>query len=283
MKKLNIILLMLLFLFTGCSDVYVNDGVPRNEAGGTLINDHTNSIKIEDYFNTCTHEFSYGDDCYVVKKFGESSSITTVLTPVTNGNVYQTPSTLTTLDIVSTSAADTYGGAGAWAVEVQGLSTNWTEVSETVNLSGLTPVQLQNQFYRIYRMKVVQSGTYANQTIGSHTGNIDLRGVVGNELWATITINGIALGQSEIGVFTVPAGYHAHLGHMFLHNDGNKVANVYMFVRENANKTTAPYDTMRVQFQVHGLISGESLSSKSIGNGIVGPADIGFMALINHS
>jgi len=276
MLNLKLILISIfLFFLSGCNffdgEMIIEDPIEVNVVEATGV------VTMENLWDSCIHN-SYGDSCYVVRKFGESDNIGTDVVPVTNGEVYQTPMTLTTLDIVSDDADDTYGGSGAWSVKVTGISTNWTEVTETINLSGTTPVTLSNQFYRVYRMKVYESGTYASQIVGSHEGTIEINGVTGNELWAKIAVNGVTLGQTEIGVYTIPKGYHAHLGTVFLHNNGNKVSNVYMFLRDNASDVTIPYTPMRIQFQVHGLSGGEVLLPKSISGGMIETSDIGFMA-----
>ena len=263
-----------LFFLVGCS---TPGTYTLEDPVGINIVETTGIVTIENLWDSCIHN-SYGDNCYVVRKFGESANIGTNVVPVTNGEVYQTPMVLTSLDIVSDNVNDVYGGSGAWNVEVTCLSINWTEIKEVVNLTGITPVALSNQCYRVYRMKVYESGTYASQVAGSHAGTIELNGVVGNELWARIAVNGIILGQTEIGVYTIPKGYHAHLGTVFLHNNGNKISNIYMFLRDNASDVTIPYTPMRIQFQVHGVTGGEVLLPKSISGGMVETSDIGFMA-----
>jgi len=267
-----LIVSLFVILLSGCTGSYELD-----EAIKVNVTNVEKVITIENLWENCVHK-SFGDDCYVVRKFGESANIGSTPTPISNGNVYQAPMNLTSVEISSDNVNDVYGGTGAWSVAVTGLSTNWSEVTEIIELNGTTPVTLSNQFYRIYRMYIVDSGTYAGQTAGSHQGDIEIRGVVGGELWATITINGVALGQSEIGLYTIPKGYHAHLGNLFAHNNGNKVANIYMFQRINASDVIAPYGARRILFQIHGLVGGEILMPKSISGAFSETTDLGFMA-----
>ncbi len=266
---IGLILIAIGIVFSSLSsDVFVNTNPMTTQS---------QSLLIEDYFNSCAHN-SPGDDCYVVRKFGESSNIGNIIVPVTNGEVYQTPRNLTTLQIVSDNVNDNVLGIGARTIKITGLSTNWTRTEETIEMNGTTPVILANQYYRVYRVSIMDSGTYANQTAGSHQGNIQLTGTVGSELWALISLNGIALGQSEIGVYTIPAGYHGHLGTIFIHNNGNKLGNIYMMVRENASKVTAPYNSMKVRSQVKGIQGSEVFTPKAISEAIPSTSDIGFMA-----
>ena len=277
--KTILILILGTIILSGCSSaVYVDDGVIRTPEGDPIVGEHTGSVIIENYFSSCVHN-SFGDDCFVVRKFGESNAITTgIVVPVANGEVYQTPQTITQLQIVSDNINDNIIGTGARTIKITGLSTNWEEVTEIVELNGIIPVILNNSYFRVYGIVVETSGSYANTITPSHLGTIDLKGVVGGELWARIGVNGVNLGQSEIGVYTVPKGYHAHLGNMLIHNNGNKQANIYLFVRNNASNTIAPYDSMRIQFQAHGVTESLSLQPMSISGGIPETSDIGFMA-----
>jgi len=275
---MKLILILILLFLTGCtSGVYVNDGIIRTEDGSSIIDERTKGLTTQNIWEACTHN-SYGDDCYIVRKFGESSNVGTTVLPVSNGNVYQMPKVLTTLQIVSTDVDDTFLGDGARTVEITGLSTNFERITEIVELDGTTPVILNNQFFRVYRMKVDTSGNYAGQLTQSHQGDLKLTGTVGGELWAQITVNGVALGQTEIAAFTIPKGYHGHLGSVFMHNNGNKAGNVYMFVRNNASNVIVPYDSMRVQFQIHGLTGGQILLPKSIGGAIPETSDLWYVA-----
>jgi len=272
--KLGIVFIISLLIFSSCSE----GSEVTSEVNGTFdVNITNQDLLIEDLWSKCIHN-SHGDECYVVRKFGESANIGNTPTPISNGEVYQTPTVLTTLEIVSTDSDDTISGLGARTIKVTGLSTNWEEITETVNLNGTTPVTLTNQFFRVYRMVVDTTGTYAGQAGGSHQGDISLTGTIGSELWARISINGVSLGQTEIGAYTIPFGYHGHLGNMFIHNNGNKIANIYMFQRKNASDVIVPYTARTILFQLHGLVSGESLSPKSISHGFIETTDIGFLA-----
>lgn len=262
--KLLIILSFILFLVSGCTS-YPNTN-PTNKDFSAIIT--------EDYFNYCSDN-KYGDDCFVVHKFGENSEVSTATSPITNNGVYMTPTTLTSLNLVSDNTEDNINGIGARTVKITGLSTNWEQVSEIVEMDGINPVNLINQYYRVYRMQVLTSGTYASQTEKSHQGNLILSNGTNN--WAEIRINGIALGQTEMAVYTVPKGYSAHLGNALVHINGNKVGNIYMFMRTGANITTAPYSAIIIKFQAHGVLGPLQLSPKSYSGAIPEMTDFGFM------
>lgn len=268
---LVICILSLLIFISGCSEesniTSIIDGIlPVNVTNDKLIT--------QELFDYCSSK-SYGDECYVVHKFGENAAVSTTTEPISNNGIYMTPINLTTLSIVSTNINDNINGIGARTVKIIGLSNNWERVEEIIELNGTTPVPLQNWYYRVYRMSVITSGTYASQNTGSHQGDIILSDGVNN--WAEIYINGVALGQTEIGVYTVPQGYTAHIGNAFVHINGNKVGNIYMFIREKANQTTAPFSARTIRFQAHGVLGPLLLTPKSYSGAIPEITDFGFM------
>lgn len=211
-------------------------------------------------------------------KFGGSTSLTTVFTPIANGSVYQTPTSATPLEILSASSSDSTSGTGAWKVTVTGLSSDWTEISEEVTLSGTSPVALVNSFTRVYRAFVSESGTYATASAGSHGGNITIRSTGGAATWARINAEDFARGQTEIGCYTVPKGKTAYL---FVHNitvDSNKSADMVFFQRTNCDTTSAPYTAMRMVNEYVGITGVASPGDTGAPQGpFVGPCDIGFM------
>lgn len=269
MRLRYILFILGLVLLSGCQTIAVSELDAESFENTTLT--------IETYFDSCVKN-SYGDDCYVVQKFGHSENIGTSIVPVALGNVYQTPTTLQTLEILSSSANDDIAGIGARQVMIIGLSTNWTQVSEIVNMSGTTPVTLSNQFYRVYRVVVYTSGTYASAIAGSHQGSLTVRNSGGGVTWALISNSPFPLAQSEIGSYTVPNGYHAYIGNSLIYVDGNKEADVYFFKRNNASDVIAAYSPMRILNQVHGLTGTQTIFTRSYQNDISPTTDIGFMA-----
>lgn len=84
-------------------------------------------------------------------KFGRDIAVGASLGPVTGSGSYPTPTALTSIEFVSSSANDTAAGSGARAITIVGIGTNWAEVTETIATNGTTAVPLANQYYRIYR------------------------------------------------------------------------------------------------------------------------------------
>ena len=215
----------------------------------------------------------------VIHKFGASTSLTTAFSPVAHGSVYRTPTVGSTLEIVSDSTNDAAGGTGANTVLIQGLSTDWTEITEEVTLNGTTAVPLTNNFNRIYRAYVVESGTYANDTAGSHAGELTIQVSGGGDVWGNIHSGIFPRGQTQIGAYTVPKGKTGYVAIQNITIDSSKTADVIMFQRPNADTVAAPFSSMRTVVELVGL-SGEVLFSENGAHRgpFTGPCDIGFMA-----
>ena len=165
------------------------------------------------------------DGHQVVNKFGANGAIPTTLTMVTSSGTYQTPTALTSIEVISDSVNDATGGTGATKIKVWGLSTGWTEVVEEISMNGTTAVALANQYFRIYRIQVSESGTYASSGAGSHTSTITVRTASAGATWGEVlTDGGFGLGTSEIGAFSIPAGVTAYVTSHSVHVDGSKSA-----------------------------------------------------------
>ena len=219
----------------------------------------------------------------VVHKFGKNFAVDTTLEPLTSSGFYRTPTTLTSLEIVSDSANDTAAGTGARTVIVEGINDvngSWTSDTETITMNGTTPVALSKQWRRIYRMRVVTSGTYGSQSGSSHSSTITLRESGAGDTWAQIdSIGTLGLGQSLIGAYTIPAGKKAWIKSRELFVEANKTVTTVFFVRTEADTTTAPFSPMRIQNVESGVQGQLTLRGES---GIIeGPADIGYMGKVN--
>jgi hypothetical protein len=111
------------------------------------------------------------------RKFGMNDAIvsgTQEMWPTTG--LRTLPTSAGQFSIVSDSAEDdpdeaTPPGTGAWTVVVEGLDSNYEEISETVTLSGLTPVlSVGTDWFRINRAYNVTAGTDAVNAgqLGAH-------------------------------------------------------------------------------------------------------------------
>lgn len=215
----------------------------------------------------------------IVNKFGSNSAIGTAWEPVTSAALYQTPSTLTSLEIVSTdNTNDKAGGTGALVITIEGIGTDWGIVTEDIILNGTTAVAAVNQYFRIYRMYVKTSGVYASAAAPSHNSTITLRAAGAGATWGIInTDNSFGLSQSEVGAYSLPANMTAYLIDLHLDVETSKIVDVVAFTREAADTVASPFSPMKAFF-IKRSIEGEHHVGTIPLRKIVGPADVGFMA-----
>jgi len=278
MSKLILILISALsIILASCSStsVAVVDGesISASISNSTLI---TNEFLFEVAAGNV-------EGAYTVHKFGANDEVGTTMEPITISGFYRTPTTATSLEILSDDADDTAAGTGARKVFIQGLNGSGDQISETVTLSGTTPVPLQNDYLRVYRFYVVESGTYATQTATSQQGIITIREAGGGQTWSQLNVvKGLGVGQSEIGAYTVPKGYNCWLLRKVMAVDSNKQVNLYFFQRQEINKTSAPYSSMRLVEKHIGLTGVIDLSSRSAITKFPELTDIGFMGEVSQ-
>lgn len=145
----------------------------------------------------------------ITNKFGLNSDIDTGTLPEDvweAGGVYTgfPDSTLETVSLLSSSAADAAAGTGARTVRIMGLDSNYDQISETVTLNGVTPVATTQQFRRVHTATVLSAGSG-----GVNAGTITVR-------HTTTTANvflsmQIGRNQTNSSGYTVPAGYTAYM------------------------------------------------------------------------
>jgi len=128
-----------------------------------------------------------------INKFGFNSAVGTGFEVVTDtGGTQSYPSSATVATITSSSGATDSGVE----IEVQGLDSNYNQITETVTLDASGTKDTVAQFIRVFRM-------IANT---SHVGNI------------SVTVDSIVIdtmpagaGQTLMAIYTVPAGKTAYL------------------------------------------------------------------------
>jgi hypothetical protein len=118
-------------------------------------------------------------------------------------SLYVFPTVARTVNVKSTSTDDDSTGTGARTVLLEGLDSNYDEITETITLNGTTDVLSTNSFLRLHRMKIMTCGG------GEHNaGDITATSTTDLLLLAQITEN---LGQTQMCLYTVPAGKTAYV------------------------------------------------------------------------
>lgn len=216
-----------------------------------------------------------------VNKYGHSDNIGTSFLPVTSLNVYKTPTTATSLEILSSDANDTSAGSGARTVVVEGIDENWDFITETVSLSGVTPVALVNTYLRIHRAYVLTTGTYATNGTGSHVGTILIREAGAGASWIEIdATTGYPFGTSEVACYTIPRNEIGYIASYDFHVSSTKNVDFVIFAREQADIVTAPYGSQRILIQNNGVVAEANKDYKIPLGPLQGPCDVGIMARV---
>ena len=143
----------------------------------------------------------------IVIKFGMNSDIDTGSTPeeIWDGSKrYVFPTAAALLSVQSTDALDTSTGTGARTITIQGLDSNYEEVSVDLTMNGTAAVLTTQTFTRVNRAFVKTAGT-----LEYNNGDI----VITSQASGTPEVARITgqLGQTQMAVYTVPAGKSAYL------------------------------------------------------------------------
>ena len=169
-------------------------------------------------------------------KFGYNPDVNgTEETIWNNGGDYDW-SALTAATIIyfsSTSANDDITDIGARQVVVQGLNASYVEISETVDLTGQTQAVTTQEFLRVNRAYVLTAGS-SGTSIGTIYGSSEV-GVAAGVPTGNIVVNMGLLNQSQLGIYTVPAGRTLYLDDLNFTagiSQATKTATVRAVVRE---------------------------------------------------
>jgi hypothetical protein len=148
--------------------------------------------------------------------FGYSASITSAafIPAWENTAAYTYPASAVAMSIVSTSASDT-----AVQVIIYGLDANYSPINETVTLTGTTPVVTTTLFFRVNQLDVLPDSV-------NPVGVITAKN-------STVTYGQIAVdtGQSNMSVYTVPAGYTLYGTHIGAWSSTSVTSGVYAIFR----------------------------------------------------
>lgn len=213
-----------------------------------------------------------------ISKFGRNSAVSTTPVPICVGGVYQTPTSVTTLEAISTSTSDTSDGLGARTITVVGLNASCVEIEEDITMNGTSATTAtSNSFLRVYRAYVKTSGVYATSSAGSHVGDITIRAVSAGATYAKIDVTTFPRGQSQIGSYSVPATKTAYIKNITVNTSA--ATNIMIFQRDNLDDTSSPYSGVMKLLQEYDSVNGiEYLFNNSPLGPFSAKTDFGFMA-----
>lgn len=115
------------------------------------------------------------------------------------GDLYVFPESAQRLDVSSDSIVDTVGGIGGSEILIEGLDSDYRQITELVSLSGLTTVQTTQAFLRVNDAAVTQAGS-----TGFLQGNVTVTTEITADRLAYLDA---ISGRSNTGNYTVPADH----------------------------------------------------------------------------
>lgn len=142
------------------------------------------------------------------------------------GGKYVYPAAATVMTVSSDNAADTATGTGAQTIEIEGLDTDYKPVSEEISMSGLTAVSTTNSYLRIFRAKVLVSGSGEINAGALYVGTGTLTLGVPANIFTSI---GDVEGQTLQAFYTIPANTTGYLYQAIASMFGNQ--NVFLTIR----------------------------------------------------
>lgn len=171
--------------------------------------------------------------------YGYQPSIGTTFIPVwENATTYTYPVAATRMNLVG-SAGDTA------SILISGLDSKYLLISETLALTGATPVTTAKSYLRINSMQV---------TVGSATnpsGVVTLKDLTNTTIYAQINAG---VGRTQAAIFTVPAGFTYYLQRVNIYTSLN--GNDYVTYQ---NKTISPTGVVQLTQQAPFAISYEAV------------------------
>jgi len=148
--------------------------------------------------------------------FGYSASITNAafIPAWENTAAYTYPASAVAMSIVSTSASDT-----AVQIIIYGLDINYNPINETVTLTGTTPVVTNTLFFRVNQLDVLPNSVNPVGVITAKNGGVT---------YGQIAVD---TGQSNMSVYTVPAGHTFYGNHVGAWSSTSVTSGVYATFR----------------------------------------------------
>jgi hypothetical protein len=135
-----------------------------------------------------------------VNIFGYQSAIGTTQYAVwENVAAYAFPTVAQTMNLVSSNNADTA------SILIQGLDASRNLISETLTLTGTTPVSTVNSYLRINQI-IVATGSATNPA-----GTVTLKNSSGTPNTITYAQINPGVGKSQMAIYSVPTGYTFYL------------------------------------------------------------------------
>jgi hypothetical protein len=201
-----------------------SDGTDRNWAEFRNVGNQL-FIVSQDYYDAIVDDKITNH--YALHKFGYNGNVGTseeIIWTAGDGYTYLTSAEI--LKVASTDVADTAAGTGARTILIEGLDENWAEQQETVTLNGTTAVDTTNTFIRVFRGY--------NITAGTGEVNAGVITIKNNAETNTLAQIEIGIGQTQMAMWTVPAGHKFFLVAAHASESNNKKVRLRLFTIDRA-------------------------------------------------
>ena len=181
------------------------------------------------------------------RKFAYNANVDTNAYPLwAVGTAYTWPTTAVALTAESSdNINDKAGGTGALVILIAGLNAAFDPINELVTLNGTTQVSTSQSFSRVNRVAVAVAGEYG----GSNAGNITIKH--GDNIVAYVPA-GLSITQQSI--LTIPRGHTAVVEDIRLTVESTKIANLFYWLRVNADRVTPPFSPFALVDSNYGVI-----------------------------
>ena len=141
---------------------------------------------------------------------------------------------------------DDTAGTGARSIRIEGLDENWNSATEDLVTAGASASSATTTtFIRVFRAYVMNSGTYNS----NNAGDIVIETTAGTVVAAIEAADG----QTQICVYSVPAGKKAFIRRLGVSVESSKPTTVKFFQHQNADDVSAPFTGTRLVFAFAGL------------------------------
>ena len=195
-----------------------------------------------------------------------NADLGTTLVPVSSGGIYPMPppSGATQLRIkAGGNANDSFTGSGAQLVLMEGYNVLGQAISDILPTNGTeASINTVNSYFRLQGVTVIQSGTYATATTGSHAGDICIEDAAGTQDWACIESSPFPFSRAAIGPILTPPNKNTFIEIASISVEGVKVADFYLMARVNALVETPPLPSLFRIYGTSGISGGIELDTR---------------------
>ncbi len=164
--------------------------------------------------------FGYFERWSIIDKFGVNTNVGATYEDVWGvGDAIDFLSTAETMDIVSDDALDDKDNAAgnAHKIKLEGLDNAYNEITEEIELEGLTPVTTTKSFLRVNRAYITDIGTASELT---NKGNISIDATSAGTPQAIIQADD---GQTQMAIYTIPRGKTGYFDGAYIGVDTNNI------------------------------------------------------------